>query len=324
MTIELAEVKTYKAKANGRINDASLVVDNVSNNVFDDVFPADRTSGDVDRFKLFSRFEDVDNGDAQDTLVFLGSPTTDDASAFLMVGTHTDTAASPAVSDRYGVGELDANASGGATTVDVLVKDGSIAQWRNGNKVVFLDHTESTELQLQKADIKTVVGSPSVAADVVTITLDTGLSQAMNASDYYVACALDFGLVSAGVSGSPTVGSAAGTFDEAQVTVPNIGSVYQTWTLTFSSATAFSLSGDDLGASGTGNISGTFSPTNPNTGSPYFSIDPSAWGGTFAAADTVSFLAVPCAVPFHVERDTPSAAAAASNQKIDLRIYVNA
>ncbi len=103
--------------------------------------------------------------------------------------------------------------------------------------------------------------------------------------------------------------SAAGTYDESTYPViqHNDGSEEDTWTLTFTSATAFTCAGLYNGAVGSGVITGDFSPTNPNSGQPYFTIDKDGWGGTWIAGNTVVFQTHPGAVPIWWKEVVPAA-----------------
>jgi hypothetical protein len=98
----------------------------------------------------------------------------------------------------------------------------------------------------------------------------------------------------------------------------NDGTVYETWTLTFSSASAFAVSGAYYGSVGNGNTSSTFSPTNPDTGQPYFAIESAGWGGTWANGDTVVFNTVPSAVPMLLCQVVPAGTSAESNNLLPI------
>jgi hypothetical protein len=117
--------------------------------------------------------------------------------------------------------------------------------------------------------------------------------------------------------------SSAGTYDET--TYPlimfNDGTVYETWTSTFSSGSAFAVSGAYYGSLGAGNTSSDFSPTNPDTGQPYFTIDKDGWGGTWQSGDTVIFVTSPSAVPMIICETVPAGAAVESNNMLPIGSY---
>jgi len=107
-----------------------------------------------------------------------------------------------------------------------------------------------------------------------------------------------------------TVTSSSGTFDDSQVALDNM-SVYDEWTITFQDSTTFTVSGNYEGNLPNGSINSDYSPINPVTNKPYFTIPASAWGGSWQAGDTVTFKTYPAAkavwwkevIPPNIERE---------------------
>ncbi|OIN87871.1 MAG: hypothetical protein AUJ12_00440 [Alphaproteobacteria bacterium CG1_02_46_17] len=120
-----------------------------------------------------------------------------------------------------------------------------------------------------------------------------------------------------------TEASASGTYDETSypLTMYNDGTVYETWTLTFSSASAFSVAGAYYGSVGSGNTSSDFSPNNIDMGQPYFTINSNGWGGTWTSGDTIVFNTVPSAVPMLLCQHVPAGTAAESNNLLPVGNY---
>lgn len=118
--------------------------------------------------------------------------------------------------------------------------------------------------------------------------------------------------------------SVAGTYDEASypLTLYNDGTEYDTWTITFTSATAFTCSGANEGSVGTGSVSSDFAPTNPNTGQPYFKIDKDGWGGTWANGETITFTTNPAGIPIWWREIVPAATAQEPNNIAVLGWYL--
>jgi hypothetical protein len=106
--------------------------------------------------------------------------------------------------------------------------------------------------------------------------------------------------------------SGSGTYDESAnpLTLYNDGTERDTITLTMTSATAFTAAGVNAGSLGTGSISADFTPTNPDTGQPFFSLASAGWGGTWTTNDTITFKTNPAALPVWVEQIVPAACAA--------------
>ena len=105
------------------------------------------------------------------------------------------------------------------------------------------------------------------------------------------------------------IASALGTFDDTTypVALGNEGTVEDTIRHTFTNATTFNailLSTSE--SLGTGTIGSDFAPVNPDSGTPYETIDANAWGGTWAAADTLDVPTHPPIVPIFWREIVPA------------------
>lgn len=105
--------------------------------------------------------------------------------------------------------------------------------------------------------------------------------------------------------------SASGTFDESTypLTLYNDGVEYDVWTITFTSATAFTVTGLYNGGVGSGVVTANFEAINPSTGEPFFTLDYRGWGGIWASGDTVQFTTIPGAVPVWWKEIVPAGTA---------------
>jgi len=118
---------------------------------------------------------------------------------------------------------------------------------------------------------------------------------------------------------TPVVTSTAGTLDTTTypIILDNIGTVYEAWTITFSDATNYTLTGDTLtGTIASGTTSGDLSPTNSDVSKPYFTLEYEAFGGTFANGDTITFTTSPAAIPIGQKRVVPAGSASLANNKV--------
>ena len=117
--------------------------------------------------------------------------------------------------------------------------------------------------------------------------------------------------------------SSAGTFDESNMPLilSNKGTVEDTFTITFATATTFACSGAAEGSLGTGAIGADFSPININTGFPYFTIDKDGWGGTWAIGETIVFKTHPSAMGIWLKETVPALTAAVANNLCVLGFY---
>ncbi len=126
-----------------------------------------------------------------------------------------------------------------------------------------------------------------------------------------VAAYLDLGTIAASHS-TPVKVSPLGTFTDNIVNY-DLGAIYDAWTVTFSSATAFTVAGATEGTIGSGVISTAFAVA--HWGSYYFSIPTSCWGGTWAAGDTVTFTTYPSAEGIWFKEVVPASTAAWDGNK---------
>lgn len=92
-----------------------------------------------------------------------------------------------------------------------------------------------------------------------------------------------------GYEGTGTASNAQFNLVAYPLAIDNRGSVPERWKMVFSSSTAFSLFGEQRGLVATGSTAADFSPVNPQTGTPYFTIDTDGWGAGWQTGNTVRF-----------------------------------
>lgn len=120
-------------------------------------------------------------------------------------------------------------------------------------------------------------------------------------------------------SGTPT---AAQYNDNAYpIAIDNRGAVSERWKIRFTSTTSFVLIGEHMGQIATGSIVVDFSPTNPQTGTPFFTIQADGWGSGWAVGNTVRFDTEGASAPLWLIRTVlPGMASVNDDQlKIELR-----
>lgn len=105
------------------------------------------------------------------------------------------------------------------------------------------------------------------------------------------------------------------------VAIDNRGSVPERWKLKFTSTTAFELYGEQRGLVATGSTAATFSPINPQTSTPYFTIEADGWGSGWSVGNTVRFDTAAASAPLWMIRTVlPGQATVDDDQlKIELR-----
>lgn len=321
-------IKTYKsqnmggaAAVNGGAMSNNLAPTNTASAAFPAALPSELAAGFTRYRKLFKKIEDSDDGTAFNTRQFVIKNTPGDDRVTIAVGTWIDNEDDLSSPSWYGGGALDSNVAQGATSIDVLVENGATTLFRNGDWVAITDRTDLTDDQTGNLEFVQVSGTPSVAGDVVTVPLGSGLSNAYLAADTFVSSCINWGDLSATISNVAESLSNGATFDEASVVAHTIGAVYDTITLTFSNSSAFDAAGAALGSLGAGTTGSNFAPTNPNTGTPYFTIPSSVWSGSPSAGDTVSFLLTPLGCPHWLRQVAPAGANSASGNSYTVALY---
>lgn len=162
----------------------------------------------------------------------------------------------------------------------------------------------------------------SYSGNVATVSLAEQVANAYGTTNSYGAGCIDAGDVEPS-SEDWAETTTSGTYDET--TYPlilfNDGTDEDSWTITFTSATAFTCSGANAGSVGTGGITADFSPTNPDTGQPYFTLDKDGWGGTWANGETVTFKTHPAAVPIWMKEVVPASTTQEPYNLVDVDWY---
>lgn len=166
----------------------------------------------------------------------------------------------------------------------------------------------------------------SYSGNVATVQLETGAQFANNYTadeSTYVAACLNQATVVASYDSLVATTAGDGDYDDTSypIAVFNDGTIEDTITITFTGATSFTASGVNAGSLGSGATTGDFSPTNADTGQPYFTIDKDGWTGTWASADTLVFDIHPSAMPIWIEEEVPSSTSAEPNNLVVVGWY---
>ena len=336
MPIDSTEIKLYKSATvndtagNGGVMSTDEVADSVKNNVWPDVPQAERTAGSVKFRKVFIKVANDDDLTLVDPRVFVETHTPGDDTIVLMTGTQSDTQADADDYTRfYGAGDLDTDVSAAASTIDVNVEDGNAsggdAIFQNGDLIRISDKTSvdagSGNVEFLRLDASSGV---SWNGNKATLTFDTGvtLANAYLAADTRVASVIE----SSDIQGSSDgwgESSASGTYDETTYppVLDSIGSIEQSWTITFTDASNFTCVGNTVGSVGGGSIGGgDFAPNNSDFSKPYFTLSDTGWGGTWANGDTVSFTTHPAATAIWQKRTVPAGASSLSGDKVIIAV----
>jgi len=237
---------------------------------------------------------------------------------------------------KYGTGVLKNAVVSTATQIVVTVRSSSLA---SGNDAIAKDTynisicdvsqgpTADDALQVRK----TISGAPSVNGVDITITLDSAIGRDFDAGALVQTYpdAVDI----ATAKSNKVVTSSAGTFDLDAVTLSNVGSCTGQITLTFTTATNYNATcdfPDGIVTQGTASLGGTqaisaqFQPLNRFNSSPVITIPAAAFGGTFAAGDTVTFDIEGAEFCFIEKHTVPSGAVSVSGDYEDYALQTSA
>lgn len=321
MSIVAAELVWRKATVNddtgsngGRMTHV-VSTSGVKNNIWPDVPQAERTAGSTKFRKVFVHVANDSDLTLVAPRVFLEQQTPGDDRVIFFSGTQTDTQSGiSSAAPKYGCGLLNSGYTAGGLTLDVLVEDWSVVDDRifaDGRKIRVSDKANINASGNE--EWATISGSPSASGNVITLTLAAGLANNYSATVTKVSTVYEPGDVACAVSNWVETGS--GTYNESAypLLMDNIGTIYQEWIITFTSATTFTLSGDGLGAGvATGNVSTDFSPSNPNFSKPYFTLRAAGFGGTWTTGNTIAFHTAPASIPLWYKRIVPAGASSLS------------
>jgi hypothetical protein len=169
---------------------------------------------------------------------------------------------------------------------------------------------ESTRVSIE-SDSYYVAGSVQVTSSS-TAAAELGLDNSIHygTDGTVVSEVLQLGSIGSSHTTPDTSGSASGTFNDSGYPVEtyDAGTVSDDWTVEFSSAADFDVTGSISGLIGSGNINEDFQAA--NEGSYYFRITKEAWGGTWASGDVMTFGTVHSAkgiwIKEEVKAETPA------------------
>ncbi|WP_127476539.1 hypothetical protein [Sulfurivermis fontis] len=314
---------TTPAQNGGRMAFSQLV-SGVKNNLFPDVSQSERTSGSTKWRKAFIHVASAQDTALLNVRLFLDAMTPAGDFVVFHPGTQTDTE-DQVTSRPYGIGTLHANLAAGATQILVACEHNAeyatLQPFRAGD-LVRVSNRSSTGGAGNEEWV--TVTNATYGAEYATLDISSALVNAYDTADTLVSSVFELPSVVSSYN-DVTVTSAGGTFDSATVgnlSVHNMGAIEESWTLTFTSATDYTVSGMTVGIlSSPGSIAADYAPLNPATGTPYFSIQTLAWGGSFAAGDTVTFTTHPAAIPIWYRRQVPAGTFSLANDYCSLAIH---
>jgi hypothetical protein len=281
-------------------------ISGIKNNLFPDVSAGDRASGVQHWRKLFVEVKNADELPLVATKISIETGTPGDSYCLLYPGTWTDT--QDQVSARpYGYGTLATTVSAGATSLTVTSEADFSALSAKPFQVGDLLRVDARSTVLE-AGLSEYAEIATISSSGVTMTI--GLADALAngyASGASVASVMEPGDLQAGYSGKSVTGGVTYNDIAHPIAVPEIGGVYQTWTVTVTNAAtgALSVSGDTIGPVGVGSTGVDLAPSNP-LGGVYFMLSAAGWGGAPVTGDTLVVTTHPAGVGYWCQRIVPA------------------
>lgn len=306
--------------ANGGRHSQTQNISGVKNNLFPDVSAAQRAAGVEHWRKAFILVKNAANLPLVDPKISIEKGTPGDSYVLLYPGAWTDTEATR-TGRPYGYGRLASAVTAGADAITVTTEADfsglTIKPFQVGDVLRIDARPDVTQAGLSEyAEIAAV----TYTADSLAITLTAGLANSYSAGAH-VASVIEPGTLETVVTDKSVTGGL--TYDDIAnpIVVPQIGGVYQTWTVTVTDSAAGALSafGDTLGAVGVGALGVNLSPANPNGGT-YFTLAADGWGGTPATGDTLVFTTIPAGCALWYRRVVPAGAGVISGDSVSVCI----
>lgn len=293
----------------------SIIADATPLSLMQKVSASDRAAGFDRYYKMFVHAHDAANTGGTAGMFNFWNPTVSDDEIYWFPGTQTDTESGITGSeDHYGCGDLDSSALAAAATIDVYVENPAIIIFRDGETIYITDKADKDGSGNIEQHV--INGVPVLVGNVATITLTGTLANAYSSTNTRVWSTSDEGAIAA-TNDADTTTSASGTFDHTLITNYNQGAVEQTITLNFTSATAYNVTSDVVAGLASGATGADYSPVNADTSTAYFTIPSTAFGGTFAATDTVEIPFHPADHPIWIRHKATAGIAAASGNQVE-------
>lgn len=329
MSIQTSELKIRKSAVqsdgagNGGRMTATEIASGVSNNIFPNVYKAERLAGITRYRKVFLHISNTENLSLIAPSLYIDKFTNGDDSVTMFLGTATDTQSTITGSERqYGSGKLDADVSIGGQAITVLTEGAALGIFQTGDKVR-ISNMASVEALTGDDQVVTISSAVAYAGDVATFSITETLNYNFTAATTRVMSVIKPSDMSAAYTNFAvnTVGS--GDFDDTTypVITPNLSTIFQSWTLTVNAGgTTINVTGDTVGDLGDFSIGSDISPANPDFLSPYFTLTIAGKTGTYTAGDTITFDTQPNALGLWLKQVVPAGATNLSGNSFSIGI----
>ena len=289
-------VENSDLSTNGGRATSVLIPNGVKNNVFPDLSEAERTAGLTRYRKVAIHIANDADLALLNSKVFVDQYTPGDDSVTFFPGTAIDTQDDLAGTERqYGAGQLYVAANAGASSIQVMAEDAALDIFQDGD-TIRISNKATVDSTTGTTEYHVISGDPTYSGDVATITLVGTLANGYTTSTTRVSSVYKPpASVDSSVDGLTVTSASGGTYT-GTILADSIGGIEDDWTLTFTSPTAFNITGAYKGLVGTGTVSANTAPVNTNFTKPFFTLPSSGFGGNFEVGDTIEFSTHPAMI----------------------------
>ena len=317
--------RTNTSAHGGRMSNTQIV-SAVQANVFANKSSADRATGVIEYKKIYAKAADDADAQLVVTRAFLSKVAEGDDWATIFAGNQTGTladitgwATGADSKTKYGVARVTTDVAAASRTVKVTVKSTKLLAagvdriFRVGGLVRLASDSNSEFL---------TISALSENGLEITVTTTTDISRAYTvATNSRLSSVLEIGTVATSSAVVGYTGGANYNYSGYAPLLDNIGTLEEQLLFTFADANNFTVTGDSLGALGSGTVSADFVVMNTALSKPMATFYAAGWSGlTIAAGNTFTIQLHPAATAIWEKRETPAGAASISYSNVQLTV----
>jgi hypothetical protein len=316
MTITSDQIKFYRSiyvndsLTNGGRIGPTLMVDNSLNNLFRNIQSSELESG-IDLYrKFFVKNENPNDLSLENAGMWISNISSGEDYFQLTVGTDQDNQSSADdYPEWFGSGSLNENIGTSDTSFSVLCKQPS--GFPSDSSLILFNGSQQAEVVM--------LGDPVWNGNLATITLTDEIGLTFLKDETVVSSMLPLQSLSPYVESWAAI-SLLGEYDNVTypISLYNIGTITESWTLTFTSSGSFVVTGAITGSVGNGTVDENFAPINGS--SYYFNLDKSGWSGLWSSGNTITFQTVHAARGIWVKESVPAGSNSQANNTLQIKL----
>jgi hypothetical protein len=316
MAITAEQIKFYKSiyvndsLTNGGRIGSTLMTDGALNNLFRNVQSEERELGTDLYRKFFIKNENPNDISLENPKIWISNVSSGEDYFQIALGSDINNqSVADDITDWYGSGYLDENIASGETSFYAQFKQASGLP--SGSFLMISDGVHQSEVLMLDA--------PSWNGSRALITISDEVGFDFLQGETIVSAIIPLENLTPILSNWAET-SVAGVYDEAvyPLTLYNIGTITESWTLTFSNPTTFEVTGAVIGSIGSGSVNSNFVPI--NGAGYYFNLSRMGWSGSWAEGDTITFNTVHASQAIWVKESIPSGSASQSNNLMSISL----